>query len=157
MRNLAGGVVALALLLAGCGSTTPPAAQTVTATVTSLATETVPTTVVKTVATTKVQRSTVVETTTESAAGIDFDPIHTDVRTAGSPAFDGWTNDSMASIEKMVCGAYQPKDEVDAAGKAGTVVGLLSHLGVPEDSNVETFKTIVTEVCPDSLGFLPVF
>ncbi len=117
---------------------------------------TIPSTVVSTVARTKVEKSTVVETTTE-AAGIDFDPVHTDVRTAGSPAFDGWTNDSLAAIEKMVCGIYSPKDKTDAAGKAGTVAAILVHLGVPGDSNVPTLKAIVTGACPESLGYLPVF
>ncbi len=167
MKRIAGGVAACALLLAGCGSA-PPVAQTVTSMVTSVATKTapttvvstktVPTTVVSTVAITKVQKTTIVETTTEAAAaGIDFDPVHTDVRTAGSPAFDGWTNDSMAAIERMVCGIYAPKDKTDAAGKAGTVSAILDYLGVPKDSNVSTFQTIVTGVCPESLGYLPVF
>lgn len=60
MKRLAGGVVALALLLAGCGSTATPAAQTVTKTATVSMTAT---TVAATATETTVQKATVAATT----------------------------------------------------------------------------------------------
>lgn len=156
MRKYLGIIAAAAIGLAGCSAATP-VAQTVVSPV--------PTTVqVTKTAVSTGKASTVTETVTSTDTTTvtpepadDFNPIHVDVRTAASPAFDGWANDVMERVEGMVCKIYTPTSKADAPAKAGLVAGILSQLDVPEDQNVDTFKVIVTNVCPEYLGYLPVF
>lgn len=154
MRRIIAGAAALLVLVVGCGSQAPTA-TTVTVPTTASVPTTVRVTTVETTTTPTTITETEVKTVTETPS-IEFDPLFADVRTAAGGAFSGWTNEQMEDVVVgLICGMYHPDDDEQAVAQILGLTSALLALGVESESLVAVVKPVLTDRCPDSLGYFP--